>query len=156
MHKKIFIAVILFVFSIFFSTASVMAANEFVEAKNLINQKVSCDSLNQGQMEQIGDYLMEQMVPGVAHTQMDQMMGGEGSESLRQAHIFMARRWYCGDAAGFSMMGMMMGSGYPYISGRGFSMMGAGYYGWFNILQILGIVFLISGIAVFIKYLFKK
>lgn len=175
MTNKLFIGGMLAAVMMFFGSASVLAAEDFTEATNLINQKVACDKLSQGQLEKIGDYIMEQMAPGVAHTQMEQIMGGEESESVRQAHIFMARRWYCGDAAGFGMMGMMMsGSGYNYGTGRGFGMMnglgltnntgvtngwgmmGSGYAGSFGILYFLGVMFFISGIAAFIKYLLKK
>jgi len=177
MYKKFIVGSVLSLLVILFGVGNVFAAStttdEFAEAKNLINQKTSCTELSQDQLEKIGDYVMEQMAPGAAHTQMEQMMGGEGSESLRQAHIFLARRWYCGDAAGFGMMGMMNG-GYPGIwkqagatqgmmgtFGNGFGMMNgwnysAGFNGWRTILYVLGAVFFVGGIAAFAKYLIKK
>ncbi|KKQ27233.1 MAG: hypothetical protein US42_C0012G0004 [Candidatus Magasanikbacteria bacterium GW2011_GWC2_37_14] len=177
MSKKFIVGSVLSLLVILLGVGNVFAAStttdEFAEAKNLINQKISCAELSQDQLEKIGDYVMEQMAPGAAHTQMEQMMGGEGTESLRQAHIFMARRWYCGDAAGFGMMGMMTG-GYPGTwnqagvrqgmmgtVGSGFGMMnnwnyGVGLNGWQAILYILGIVFFVGGIASFIKYLVRK
>jgi len=48
------------------------------------------------------------MHPGEAHEMMDQMMGGEGSESLKQAHINIARRIYCNENVGGMMGGNMM------------------------------------------------
>ena len=176
--KKTVILVVSLV-AMFSVSAAVLAAtastDENAEAKQYIADKVSCQQLSDGQLEKIGDYVMEQMAPGAAHGQMEQMMGGEGTESLRQAHIFLARRWYCGDVAGYSMMGMMMGGFGPSMMGpggnlngpgfsRGFSngMMGSfgGYNnyggGWVMIFYALGIIFLAVGIAAFVKYLANK
>jgi hypothetical protein len=130
----------------------------------LVESKISCPNLTVEELESIGEYYMEQMHPGSQHEAMDNMMGGEGSESLRQAHIFMARRWYCGDAAGMGMMGAMMGNSIvPVVSeskSNNFSggMMGSGSY-WSrsgSIMQVLGLIFLLVGIAAFAKYLVKK
>ena len=109
--------------------AALADSNEsFAAAQALIAQQVPCDNLSQEQLEGIGDYYMEQMHPGVAHEAMDAMMGGEGSESLKQMHIAMAERFYCGDygsanARGYGMMGggMMDGDG-----AYGCGMMGGG------------------------------
>lgn len=80
------------------------------ETKGLISSGISCEKLTDGQLEAVGEYYMEQMHPGEAHELMDRMMGGEGSESLRQMHIQMAKNLYCNESGG--MMGNgMMGSG---------------------------------------------
>lgn len=87
----------------------------FTKTKQLIDSGISCDKLTDEQLEAIGDYYMEQMHPGEQHEIMDEMMGGEGSNTLKQAHINMARRFYCNegvgrmmDVTGFGgMMGMM-------------------------------------------------
>lgn len=138
-------------------------------------ERVSCSQLNQGQLEQIGDYYMDQMT-GPAHPQMDQMMGGDGSESLKQMHILIARRWYCGDAVGYGMMGMMTGGwgsgmmgnyyrgngqSYNTFVPAGWGMMGdLGFtYGmglWGYLLMFLSFIFIIVGIAALVKYLTKK
>ena len=89
--------------------------HDFTEAKQLIDSGVGCNQLTNEQLEEIGDYYMEQMHPGEAHEYMDRMMGGEGSESLKQVHINIARRVYCNE--NIDMRGMM---------GRG--MMGNYYY----------------------------
>ena len=108
--KKIILIVSLFV--ILFSFV-VMAQEEhdFTEAKQLVDSGVSCDNLTNEQLEMIGDYYMEQMHPGEAHEYMDEMMGGEGSESLKQVHINIARRIYCNEndygMMNEGMMGMM-------------------------------------------------
>ena len=68
----------------------VSAHENFTETKELIDSNISCDKLTDEQLEEIGDYYMEQMHPGEAHEMMDKMMGGEGSEDLKQMHVTMA------------------------------------------------------------------
>ena len=123
-------------------------------------QEVSCDEISEDDLEQLGDAVMEQQHPGEAHEVMDRMMGGEGSESLRQVHIRMGSRYLgCGTSYSQGMMtgGSMMGlrdnesnNFYP----RDMSMMGWGgnLFGiqsgltWFAFIS-----FLLSGIYFFIK-----
>jgi len=137
--KKIFTILI---FSMLLLNISLASAHEhnFAETKQLIDSGISCDKLTDEQLEAMGDYYMEQMHPGEAHEMMDQMMGGEGSDSLKQVHIQMAKRLYCNEDVG-GMMGMMnmMGSG----------MMGnyPAYYGYNNFWNVLWLVFLIGVIA---------
>ena len=85
-------------------------AEIFAQAKQLIDARTSCENLSDDQLEMIGEYYMEQMHPGDAHERMDEMMGGEGSETLRIMHIRMAKALYCGESQmmGSGMMGMMM------------------------------------------------
>lgn len=99
----------------------------FQEAKELIASKISCSQLTEEQLEHIGDYYMEQMHPGEAHEAMDEMMGGEDSESLRQMHIAIAKRIYCNDISGMTNYGMMgmMGMGRGGMMGG--NMMGYGF-----------------------------
>lgn len=119
-----------------FSVAAIAHDGDFSEAKQLVENEVPCSELTDAQLESIGDYLMEQMHPGEAHELMDEMMGGEGSESLKLMHINMAKHLYCGDASAMQggMMGMMMGSGYGMMGYNGgmMNMMGnyAGNYGY--------------------------
>ena len=130
------------IFSMLLLGVSLVSAHEhdFDETKQLIDSGIGCDKLTDEQLESIGDYYMEQMHPGEAHEMMDQMMGGEGSDSLKQVHIQMAKRLYCNEDVG-GMMGMMnmMGSG----------MMGnyPAYYGYNNFWNVLWLVFLIGVIA---------
>ena len=122
--------------------------HNFTETKQLIDSGISCDKLTDEQLEAMGDYYMEQMHPGEAHEMMDQMMGGEGSDTLKQMHIQMAKRLYCnedvGGMMGGGMMNMMVGSG----------MMGnyPTYYRYNNFWNILWLIFLI-GIIVLIIWL---
>jgi len=70
----------------------------FSETKKLIDSGISCDRLTDEQLEEIGDYYMEQMHPGQSHELMHQMMGGEDSELTKQMHINMARSIYCNES----------------------------------------------------------
>src|SRR3989344_4399236 len=107
--KKISIIVI---FSMLLLSVSLVSAHEhnFAETKQLIDSGISCDELTDEQLEAIGEYYMEQMHPGEAHELMDEMMGGEGSNTLKQMHIQMAKRLYCNeDVGGMMSSGGMMG-----------------------------------------------
>src|SRR3990167_6025835 len=100
--KKIFFTIIV----ILLVNLGLVYAHEhdFAETKQLIDSGISCDKLTDKQLETMGDYYMEQMHPGEAHEMMDQMMGGEGSKSLKQMHIQIAKRLYCNEDVG-EMMG---------------------------------------------------
>jgi len=147
--RKIFFAIMV----VLLLNISLVFAHEhnFNETKQLIDSGISCDKLTDGQLEAMGDYYMEQMHPGEAHEMMDQMMGGEGSESLRQVHINMAKRLYCnediGGMMGGGMMNMMMGN----------NMMGnyPAYYGYNNFWNVLWMVFLIGAIALIVWLIYK-
>ena len=149
MKKKILILVI-FLLNIAIVLAQGSHNNGIEEGKKLVESKINCDKLSNEQLESIGDYYMEQMHPGEAHEIMDNMMGGEGSESLKQVHINMARRIYCNENI-YIGYGMMGSGGMMNMLGRG--MMGnypAGYdysnYGYWNIFWILllaAVIFLV-------------
>ena len=160
--KKISIIVI---FSMLLLNISLASAHEhnFNETKQLIDSGISCDKLTDGQLEAMGDYYMEQMHPGEAHEMMDQMMGGEGSESLRQVHINMAKRLYCnediGGMVGGGMMNMMMGSG-GMMNMMGTNMMGGLFGGssWW-LWSVVGTLFwiaLLVALILLIIWLYKK
>ncbi len=161
---------------IVFSAAAAAQSGEFNEAKQLIGSKVPCDQLSESQLEEIGDYYMEQMHPGELHEIMDLRMGGEGSDSLRLAHTSMAKSFYCGDntAMGSGMMGLMMGrtgmmgSGYGMMIGYGgasgmmngydgYGMMGTGYgFGLYNVFLVLLIVLAALAIVWLVKQIAAK
>lgn len=133
--KKIIIILTILILSL-----SIVIADESIdEGKKLVNSKVSCNNLNETQLEKIGDYIMEQMHPGEQHTSMENMMGGEESETLKQSHINMARRFYCGENS-INMMGGGMMAGMMYGNG----MMGYGSSGMWWLWAVLGILFMLG------------
>ena len=157
--KKLIIFVLIFILSVSFVLAD---AEEFAEAKKLIDAKTPCSKLTENQLEIIGDYLMEQMHPGEAHEVMDKMMGGEGSESLRQFHIALAKRIYCNDASGMINYGMMFGKGTNYGGMRnmmgynfGYGMMGNIGYGYWGFLNFLSLVLVIGLIILVYLWIIK-
>ena len=148
--KKITSILVILLLSIVVVLAQESHDSEIEEGKKLVESKMSCDKLSNEQLEAIGDYYMEQMHPGEAHEIMDNMMGGEDSESLKQVHINMARRIYCNENI-YIGYGMMGSGGMMNMLGRG--MMGnypASYdysnYGYWNIFWILllaAVIFLV-------------
>ncbi len=116
------------------------------EAKRLIGSKASCPELSDEQLEDIGDYYMEQMHPGEAHELMDKMMGGEGSEGLKQMHIMMARQIYCGEntmqGGMMNNMGGFMGAGQQ-ANMMGGMMGGYGGYGYSNYWNFMNVLYII-------------
>lgn len=118
---------ILIVMVLIIGTGIVMANENFLETKKLIDSGISCNNLTNEQLEEMGDYYMEQMHPGEAHEMMHKMMGGEDSETTKLMHINMAKGIYCGENVGMNgmMSGGMMNSGMMNTMGGG--MMGNNY-----------------------------
>lgn len=124
------------------SLLAVANSYNFGEVKELIKNRISCDELTEDQLETIGDYYMEQMHPREAHEIMDKMMGGEGSESLRNIHTNIAESFYCGNSNAMSpgMMNMVGGGGYGMMANDfGYGMMGNwSPFGWgFGFISML-------------------
>jgi len=123
-----------------------------------IVDEIDCDKVTDIQFERLGDAFMGVMHPDPeVHERMDRMMGGEGSETLRTAHISMGKN-YLGctkDIEGrwMPMMGMM---------GLGRGMMGswgATSGGLFAIHLIFGYstwILLIVLLVALIRYFWKK
>lgn len=140
-------------------------------SQNITNQsQIICSKITDTQFENLGDAVMGYGITEQQHTAMENMMGGEGSATLTQAHINLGRS-YLGCWANYSsgpmpMMGLY-GSSTPsnYIQmgnrSTGTWEMMNGYYGgdnnWFDwITKILVLVFLGLGIAALIKWLRNK
>lgn len=150
--RKLLVLIVLMTLMVAISPVYAHEEN-FTEIKQLIESGASCDELAEDQLEAIGDYYMELMHPGEAHDAMDEMMGGEGSESLRQMHINMAYNWYCGYGSvgtGYGMMNMMWG---------GRNMMewsyGSWYWDFLNVLYVILLIGLIILVYLSISKLWK-
>src|SRR3989338_6576535 len=137
------------------SLVNAITKQEINEDKDLLDSKVSCDKLTNEQLEEIGEYLMEQMHPGESHELMHEMMGlTEGSETEKQFHINMAKTIYCGEGGVMGMMGsggmmnMMMGNivsvQNPQVNMMQGMMGNWGHFGYWNFLNVLYIILLIG------------
>ena len=152
--KKAILILAIFLLGIVAVLAQESHDSEIEEGKGLGESRTSCDKLSNEQLEAIGDYYMEQMHPGEAHEIMDSMMGGEGSESLKQVHINMAKRIYCNENVyiGYGMMGSggmmgmmgMMGSGIMGSYPASYDYSNHGYWSIFRILLFASAIFLIA------------
>ena len=135
--KKIFFAIMV----VILLNMSIAFAHEhnFDETKQLIDSGISCDKLTDEQLESIGEYYMEQMHSGEIHVRMDEMMGGEGSDNLKQMHIQMAKRFYCdGSFNGMKSGGMMNMMGGTGLNGSLWWMMSVvGMLFWIALLVVL-------------------
>lgn len=113
---------------------------------------VNCTDLGEEDFELLGDKVMETYHPGSEHEVMDRMMGGEGSESLKQMHINMGKSYLsCYSESGKEVrnMGYMMGGNINGWSGS--SMMGGVGYLWgINILLVTVLL------VVLIRYFWNK
>ncbi len=137
------------------SIQSVMS--NILQEQGLTNgQKIDADKVSRNLLEELGDAVMDAMIPDPAvHERMDQMMGGEGSASLADMHRRMGYNYLTGYSPGM-MMGMF---GYP-LSGTnrtiGGPMMGNyrygyGMMGWspWGAVTIGLLVLIVIGFAVF-------
>ena len=119
-------------------------------------EEIDCSQVEEDDLERLGDALMEKMHPGEAHEFADQMMGGEGSDSLKSVHILMAQRYLgcekSGYIGGMGMMGDyngMMNEGRPYGNDAvkksywpfsGMMGVGMGIF-WLFIIGLVGLLF---------------
>jgi len=118
-----------------FTSISVYAHAEdnFSDTKQIIDSNVSCSDLSNDQLEEIGEYYMEQMHPGEAHELMHKMMGlTEGSETEKQFHVNIAKTMYCGEGGMMGGSGGMMGM----MNMMGGNMMGSG--GMMGMMNMMG------------------
>ncbi len=129
--------------------------SEIEESREIVESGIGCDELSNGQLEAIGEYYMEQMHPGEAHKIMDNMMGGEGSESLKQVHINMAKRLYCNEDVGGMMGGGMMAMMGNNMMGNSPGYYGYDSFGYGSFWNIVWLIFLIGVIALIIWLIYK-
>jgi len=156
--KRILVFVVLFISLLNVVYAGEDNSNMLAEGKNLVDSRIACDKLGDEQLESIGEYYMEQMHPGGAHEAMDAMIGGEGSASLKQMHINMAKQMYCGESNGNGMMSnSMMRGGMMQMMGNNFGngMMApfwanTGYYSSSPVWVILSLV--LFGLVIYFGY----
>lgn len=140
--KKIFVAIVLLLAAMAFAHDEMKTPedviNSVMKAQNVsVIKEISCSKITSDEFEELGDAVMERMAGDhELHEQMDLMMGGEGSASLRSMHIAMGSNWVgCtrGSIMGTNMMPMMMrmmGNYYPgYYSGYDTSVLAA-VAGW--------------------------
>ena len=160
--KKIITASFFISFLLFSTTyaqigAEMMGANyenilqEIYATQNVKDSKdLNCSQITNDQFEELGDAVMESIHPGEAHEYMDRMMGGEGSESLRQAHINMGRS-FLGCWSGYDSGPFMMMGGYQIMPG----MFGNwGGYGTGNMIFItLWLILSVIGAVAVIKWI---
>jgi len=137
--------------------------------QNITNQKsISCSNIDNHTFEELGDAVMSERHPDLKiHEYMDNMMGGEGSQTLKDSHIIMGKEYLgCIDDNSYSMMsdsmmnGSVMGSTSLMNDSSNLnnydSMMNWNYSGMGAFMGVFGItawIFLILGIIWIIKNL---
>ncbi len=114
--------------------------------------KIDCSKVSTLDFEDLGEAVMERMAGDhELHERMDAMMGGEGSESLRQMHTIMGENWLgCGD--GFGMMGGMMMPAMMNMMGNYYP----GYYTSYNTVLIFGIIGWVLFIVLLVVFIINK
>ena len=139
-----------------------LAADEFDQARSLIQSKTPCNSLTESQLEEYGNKFRSYK----KDVALEERLGGEGSATLKQAHLNIARMMYCGDAPNAMMMGTMsamMGrsGGYGMMNnyGYGYGMMGnyGGFYSvWMNLFMLIVGILVIVALVLLIAWLIKQ
>ncbi len=104
------------------------ALKEIYQTQGVDSQsKIDCSKVTDDQFDKLGDAYMGGMLSNeTQHEFMDNMMGGEGSDSLRQAHVNMGRSYlgcWSNYSSGPVYMPMMNGYGSESNSGSGWGTM---------------------------------
>ncbi len=123
---------------------------------------IDCSKITDDQFEKLGDAWMGVHAGSEAvHQRMEQMMGGEGSQNLKQAHINMGKSYLgCSqNGKGISMMSGVQGpmrGGANSMMGFGYGMMN-GYYGFGgNLLSLAVWTFVLIDLILLGVFLWKK
>src|SRR3989344_2213257 len=148
MKKLIFVAI---TFLLLTSVSVFAQERDFGKAKALIDSEISCDKLTDEQLEEIGEYYMEQMHPAESHEAMHKMMGfAEGTSEEVQFHINLAKAMHCGSSTfrmmgGGNMMQRMMGN---YWGGGAFGtpLLSSALFVW-TIVGLLAIIWLLKNLS---------
>ena len=111
--------------------------------------ELECNRLTDEDYERLGDAVMEENHPGSQHEMMDRMMGGDGSENLRQMHRNMGRG-YLNCLEGKEVSTMMYGNGWS-----GMPMQGS-MFGGFSWLFAVNSLLLAVLLIVLIRYFWNK
>lgn len=95
-----------------------------IKANQSVNDvaQLNCEKISAEKFKELGDSVMALMLPNEQeHAFMDQMMGGEKSESLEAMHYAMGKQYLGCWQSGYQFMPAMLGG-----MGMGGSMMGGG------------------------------
>lgn len=121
------------------------ATNSVLKSQNVSSiSQLNCSKISEDQFEKVGDAWMGVMAGSEQdHSIMEQQMGGEGSQTLKQAHIQMGERYLgCSTSANQNgWMNMMDGRGGEFfpMMGWGYGNMMIGSFGWG--FGVLGLIF---------------
>lgn len=153
------------------------ALQDIYKSQNVSDQtKINCSKVTDDQFEKLGDASMGAGISEQQHSAMENMMGGEGSATLKQAHITMGRSYlgcwssYSGAPSIMSMMGgsglsqgqnMMNNNFNPGLGARNNWPSIIGRYSavflWFGFVTLVFVWgFLVLGSMVFLRWLRKN
>lgn len=159
------IIIIIFPFLVFSHSVSLEEVlSDIMKSQNVSEKsQIECNKVTGEQFEELGEGVMSVMHPDEReHEMMDQMIGGEGSESLKSMHILMGKRYLecVSGIMGTMPMMQMMGGGSNSMMGNmmGWNSLGVGTgWAWLSwIFVILFWILIILAIVALIKWLIDQ